>query len=287
VGKTALRGKAAVLGPDGDVKVPAEPETPSDPAVWPTRSASMVKAGRWPLLLPAIQSAAVPINFGTASVLPEASVAVAGNVWQCNFDGLVLPGEGGRKGQTLRNGDLFASDGRALYRVNLGADNWFFPAEMDRELWRVFLGEEQFPEGTTLSVAGELRTRMLGDFFDDDARGIGRVDLGAQYLLQCEAVPVAGAGTVGQASAPIVLGQTRITLSPAQETFKWSLSISREAASMVSAWTAYRKSVAGPNFSLPASLRLRLTGFDVDDGSPDPRGQVAMTMPQTKLEITQ
>ena len=283
VGKTGVRGKSVVLGPDGEVKVPAEPDKPSDPAVWPARNASMANSGRWPLLLPAIQSANV-ISFGTASVLPEASAA-GGSVWLCNFNGLILPGGGGRKGQTLRSGDRFASDGRALYRVNGGADNWYFPAEMDRELWRVFLGEDQFPDGATLTVAGELRTRMLGDFFDDDARGIGRVDLGAQYLLQCEAVPVFGTAIVGQAGAAVVLGQTRITLSPAQETFKWSLSIRREAA-MVSAWSAYRKSSAGPNFALPVSLRLRLTAFDVDDASSDPRGQVAMTMPETKLEIT-
>ncbi len=285
VGKTGARGKDVVLAADGAVAVPAVPDTPSDPAVWPARSASMAKSGRWPILLPAVQSQNV-LSFGTASVLPEASAA-PGSVWVCAFDGLMLPGEGGRKGQTLRSGERFASDGRALYRVNTGADNWFFPAEMDRELWRVFLGEDQFPVGATLSVAGELRTRMLGDFFDDDARGIGRVDLGAQYLLQCEAVPVFGTAIVGQASAPVVLGQTRITLSPSQETFKWSLSIRREAAAMVSAWSAYRKSVAGPSFPLPASLRLRLTAFDVDDGSHDPRGQVAMTMPETKLEITQ
>ncbi len=286
VGKTGARGKAAVLGPDGDVKVPAEPEIPSDPAVWPTRSASMVKSGRWPILLPAIQSPYVA-SFGTASVLPDAASS-AGMVWASGLYPpavVSLPGEGGRKGQTIKSGERFASDGRALYRVN-AQGNWYYPAEMDRELWRVFFDDAQFPEGAVLNVAGELRTRMLGDFFDDDARGVGRVDVAAQYLLLCEAVPVSGSAGLGQVSAPVVLGQTRITLSPALETFRWALSVRREALTMVSAWSAYRKTMAGGNFTLPATIRLRLTNFDIDDASPDPRGQVALIMPPTRLDIT-
>jgi hypothetical protein len=285
VGKTGIRGKDAVIGPDGEIKVPAEPEAPSDPAVWPARSASMSKAGRWPLLLPAIQNPIV-LSFGTSSVLPEAS-ASAQTVWTCTIpDGLSLAGEGGRKGQTIKFGERFASDGRAFYRVNSAEDNWYFPAEMDRELWRVFLGEDQFPDGGSLNVSGQLRSRMLGDFFDDDARGIGRVDIGAQYMIVCEAVPVFGTAVLGAVSAPVVLGSARLTLSPSLETFRWSLAIRREGAGMVSAWTAYRKSMAGPNFTLPASLRLRLTRFDVDDAAADPRGQVAIIMPPTKLDIT-
>jgi len=284
VGKTASRGKAAVLGPDGEIKVPEEPETPSDPAVWPARSASMAKAGRWPILLPAIQSSNV-LSFGTASVLPEAS-ASAGSVWICtNPAGVSLSGEGGRKGQTIKSGERFGSDGRAFYRVNAGSGNWYYPAEMNRELWRVSFDEAQFPAGAVLNVAGELRTRMLGDFFDDDARDVGRVDVAGQYLLLCEAVPVTGTVALGQVLDPVVLGQTRITLSPALETFRWSLSVRREALTMVSAWTAYRKTMEGGNFSLPAAIRLRLTNFDIDDASPDPRGQVALIMPPTRLDI--
>lgn len=285
VGKTGERGKDAVVGTDGTVKVPAVPEKPSEPAVWPARSAMMAKAGRWPMLLPAIEQSNV-LSFGTASLLPEASQSV-GSVWVCtNPAGVDLPGGGGRKGQMIKAGERFGSDGRALYRVNVGANNVYYPAEMDRELWRVFLGPDQFAEGAVLSIAGELRTRMLGDFFDDDARGVGRVDVGAQYMLMCEAVPVFGTALAGQVSSPIVLGATRITLSPALETFQWSLSIRREATAMVSAWTAYRKSMAGGNFALPATIRLRLTAFDMDDASPDPRGQVALIMPQTRLDIT-
>jgi hypothetical protein len=113
------------------------------------------------------------------------------------------------------------------------------------------------------------------------------VDVAAQYLLVCEAVPVSGGSVaVGQVSSPVVLGQTRITLSPALETFRWSLSVRREALTMVSAWSAYRKTMAGGNFSLPATIRLRLTNFDIDDASPDPRGQVALIMPPTRLDIT-
>lgn len=283
IGKTGQRGTSAEMNSDGTVKVPAVPEEPSDPAVWPMRSATMAKAERWPLLLPA-QESENPISFGTANSLPTMTEAT---VWNCTVaDGLVLPGSGGRRSQFVKYGEKFASDGRCFYRVVSGGSSLWHPAEMDRELWRVLLADEQFPEGATLSIGGEIRMRMLGDFFDDDARGIGRVDLGAQYLLRCEAVPVQGTLTLDAASSPVVLGETRVTLSPALETFKWSLSIRREAAGMVSSWMAYRKAKEGQNFELPAALRMRLTGFDIDDDSPDPRGQVALIMPATRLEIT-
>lgn len=301
VGATGVKGRAEVLDKDGRVLAPAVPEKPSLPALWPARSAGMAAGNRWPMLLPAqvgvSQAASTLPVFGTATP--------AGSIWVCtDQDGFVLPGGGGRKSQKVAAGEYFASDGRALYKVvpetyppadylGNGTTAKYFPQEMERELWRVFLGEEQFPLGANLFIRGELRTRMLGDFFDDDARGIGRVDYGAQYLLKCEAVPVFGTAHLGDIAtgwsfspAPVLLGQTRMTLSPALEVFSWSLSIRREALGMVSAWTAYRNSTAGADFALPATIRLRLTNFDMDDASPDPRGQVALVMPFTRLEVT-
>ena len=277
IGKTASSGRPAVTAQDGTVTVPAVPSEDSEPAVWPVRTNTA--PGKWPLLLPAVEDAGI----SDVSTLP---VMAAGTVWKCTA-GIVLPGGSGRKSQTVPPNGYFASDGRAFYRVNReGSTDLYHPLEMERELWRVLLGDEQFPEGADLSVAGEIRTRMLGEFFDDDARNLARVDLGGQYVLKCEAVPVEGTVSLGAASAAVQLGQTRVALSPSLETFRWELSIRRETAGMVSSWLAYRKAQTGGNFELPAVIRLRLAAFDVDDASADPRGQVALIMPGTKLEIS-
>jgi hypothetical protein len=169
--------------------------------------------------------------------------------------------------------------------VREGSTDLYHPLEFERELWRALVGDEQFPEGTTLSVAGEIRTRMVGEFFDDDARNLPRVDYGGQYLLKCEAVPLVGTVSLGATSTPVLLGQTRVTLSPNLESFRWELKVTRSESGIASSWLAYRKAAAGAAFSLPAVLRLRLAAFDVDDASANPRGQIALTMPGTALEV--
>jgi hypothetical protein len=279
VGAIGQNGRAEIVS--GTDIVPAVPAVPATPAVWPFRSTAMVASQKWPLLLPAVTA----VSFGTALAVP--STLVAGSVYVVgNSQGLTLPGGGGRKSQKASLGQYFATDGRCFYLVNK-EENTYFPTEMDRELWRVFLGDSQFPDGAVLSVRGELRARMLGDFFDDDARGVGRVDAGAQFMLKCEAVPVALTTALGVAATPVLLGETRMTISPALETFAWSLSIRRQAiGGMVSSWSAYRKSAVGGDFGLPAVIRLRLTSFDMDNTSPDPRGQIALVMPPTNLEVT-
>jgi hypothetical protein len=282
VGKIGKNGSDAVVDADGKVTAPSVPAEPSAPALWPLRTPSMVSGGRWPLLLPSItRSSSISHNSGD---LPTAE---AGGVWQyTGSDELLLPGGGGRKSQKVRTNGYFGYDGRAWYRLTKEGNN-YYPAEMERELWRVMLTDVQFPEGAVLMVNGEIRVRMLADFFDDDARDVGRVDFGGQYILRCEAVPVAGAVSLGAVSAPVLLGQTRVTLAPSLETFAWSLNVRKEATGMVSSWMAYRKAQSGGAFTLPAALRLRLVAFDVDDDSRDPRGQVALIMPSTKLEITE
>jgi len=277
IGRVGSTGAAAQTDASGSIIVPEIDAVEANPAVWPVRSNPRV----WPLLLPAVTDASVT----TVSTLP--SVPSSPGVYQnTGTDPLAIPGGSGRRGQTVPVNGFFASDTRAWYRVEReGATNLYHPQEMERELWRALIGDEQFPEGATLSISGEIRTRMVGEFFDDDARAIPRVDLGGQYLLKCEAVPVAGTVSLGAASTAVLLGQTRVTLSPNLESFRWELKITRTATAMVSSWLAYRKATAGATFALPAALRLRLAGFDVDDASANPRGQIALTMPATTLEI--
>ena len=277
IGRVGRTGAAAQTDASGSIIVPEIDAVDANPAVWPVRSNPRV----WPLLLPAVTDVSVT----TVSALP--AVPSSASVYQnTGTNPLAIPGGSGRRGQTVPVNGFFASDTRAWYRVEReGATDLYHPMEMERELWRALIGDEQFPEGATLSISGEIRTRMVGEFFDDDARAIPRVDLGGQYLLKCEAVPVAGSVSLGAASAAVLLGQTRVTLSPNLESFRWELEITRTATAMVSSWLAYRKATAGATFALPAALRLRLAGFDVDDASANPRGQIALTMPATTLEV--
>jgi hypothetical protein len=302
-GSIGKMGQKATLDEKGSVVEDAVPEEPAKPVSWPARSESMLKGDRWPYLLPAIYyGTAIEYNgttyFGSsASYAAVAAVpSLTGStrrpkVYQASTP-LALPGGGGRKGQNVPANGFFADDGRCLYRV-FRDQNTFYPLEMERELWRIMLTGDQFPVGATLTASGEVRIRMLGSFFDDEARGRGRVDYAAQYFLQCEAVPIiASESFLGPAAAPIVLGRTRIGLSSAQETFAWNLSILRESGGMSTSWRAYGKASDGVAFPLPSALRLRLTAFDIDDSLEsdpeelfDPRGQIALITPSGKLQI--
>lgn len=277
VGATGTKGQSEQKGATGDIIVPEVPETPAAPAVWPARK----NAAKWPYLLGAITDES-PTSAATLPAEP-----LAGTVFQ-NTSGaaMALPGGNGRKAQSVPDDGFFAYDGRAFYRVAADGGDDYFALEMERELWRVLLGSEQFPEGAALEIGGEIRSRLIGEPFDDDARDVPRLDYGAQYILRCEAVPVAGGGSLGAASAPVVLGETPVRLSPNLETFRWSLKAKRDASGIASAWVAYGKAAAGATFALPAAIRLRLVNFDCDDASADPRGQVALIMPATKLEVT-
>ncbi len=277
IGRTAAFAVPAVKDDAGTVVTPEIPAVDADPAVWPARPLS----GKLPLLLPAATDASV----ADVTSLPAHA---AGSVWRYTGtpDDLLLPGGAGRKSQKVPTNGNFASDGRAFYRVvQQGATTIYHPLEMERELWRVFLDDAQFPDGAELYVAGEIRARLVGEPFDAASRDVPRVDYGAQYVLVCEAVPVAGTTAAGAAGTVVTLGSTRLTMSPLLETFRWELTVRREAGAVSSSWLAYRKAQAGAGLVVPSVLRLRLIQWDVDDSSEDPRGQVAFIMPQTKLEI--
>jgi hypothetical protein len=307
IGAVARKGQKAEVDEKGNVLVPAVADEPAAPQLWPGRSVSMARGSRWPLLLSAADYEERDLSEGAISSPAFRAVgdveavpsALAGStlaplVYRNNsLEPLMLPGGSGRRSQVVPPQGLFADDGRCFYRVLKGAGNVYYPAEMERELWRVALTDVQFPNGALLTAGGEIRIQMLGDFFDDEARGVARVDYAGQYFLQCEAVPLEdSSATLGRALEPVVIGRTRVALSPAVESFRWSLSILREAEATTASWFAYGKiSDLTAVLPLPAVLRLRLTGFDVDNASQDnidifdPRGQIALIAPSSRLQI--
>jgi hypothetical protein len=285
VGRPGDRGQAQQKDEAGNVIVPEIAPVEAEPAVWPLRSASMLASGKWPLLLPAISDASVT----DAASLPGSMPAWPGAVYRhTGTASLQLPGGLGRKSQVVPTNGLYGSDGRAWYAVALdAASGLYHPTEMERELWRIYVGAEQFPPASLLSATGEIRHRLVGEPFDDDARSLGSVVLGCSYLLRLQVVPVAGASASGAASAPITIGQTRLTLSPALESLRWSATLTRAADGSISGnWRAYgAASGTTAQISVPGILRLVLTAWDVDDSSTNARGQVALVAPAASVEV--
>jgi hypothetical protein len=285
IGRSAQSGAAAKRDATGNVIEPEIPAVAADPAVWPARRGS-----RFPVLLQAVESAGEAVLDTT--VLPIGTALDAGKVYR--YTGteteFYLPGDFGRKDQRVRAGETFTYEQGAYYRVrNESGGNIYYPVEFERELWRVYLGPDQFPQGAVLTVSGELRLRLVGEFFEAAAKDVPMLDLAAQYLLICEAVELAEGNVLGAPVRTKILGATRLSVSPVLETMRWSLLVKNEAGLVSSNWTTYAKSIAGEGFTAPSVLRLRLAGFDVDDTRRDAeeplRGQVALIMPQTKVEV--
>lgn len=279
VGRPGQIGSSLKKDSLGNVIEPEIPEITADPALWPSK-----KGSRLPVLLPAVSA----LSISDVSDIPVATApAVFRNV---SSGEIILPGDYGRKDQSVPSQGLFAWAKGSYYRVRSEGGSIYYPLEFERELWRIYIGPDQFPKNSLLEVTGELRMRLVGEFFDAVIKPFPQVDLAAQFILKCEAIQVAAGQQLGAAVRTVLLGETKVALSPALESMRWNLRVKNEDGVAASNWFTYGRSAAGEGFTTPAILRLRLAGFDVDDtqaDQPEPvRGQIAMIMPQTKLEVT-
>lgn len=253
--------------------------TATEMMMWPPRQGT-----NFPVLLQAVPAAEVT---DTATV-PE--TPVDGTVYRSTaVEPLFLPGGMGRKSQWVPHYGYFASAQGILYRVKPEGGDIYYPLEFERELWRVSLGADQMPPGAVLKTSGELQFRLSGAFFDAVMQTRVPLELAAQYMLTAEAITFADEPNIGAPTGVVTLGATKLNLSPTMETMRWALEIKNQGGAVSSTWSAYGKSGAADNFAAPMVLRLRLAAFDVDDqsgGEPAPvRGQIALAMPETKLEI--
>jgi hypothetical protein len=277
IGQPAKAGQAQIKDANGNILQEAVTEASANPSLWPARRSS-----KFPLLLGAIAKTSVPPQ--NVTTVPN-TTGIYRNILNA---ALVIPGGSGRKSQNVPNGGLFAVNAHGVfYRVN-ESQTAYHPLEFDRELWRVFVGSAQFPPQSKLYVDGEIRMKLFGEFFDDDARDIEQVKLAAQFKLKCEALLMDADDLMGDVVETILLGETRVALSPGYETMPWQLRIQNSAEGISSTWTAYQNSFSSDLFRVPAVIRCRLCEFDVDNESEEsnPRGQVALVMPQTTLSIT-
>lgn len=278
VGATGRAGRPAGRSEDGQV-VAEVPEEPAAPALFPPRRGS-----RMPALLQAVQSAA-PVN---TAVLPVGSALVDGTVYRyTGSEEFFVPGDLGRPSLKLPTQGLFAYKQGQFYRVRSEGENVYFPVEFERELWRMHLLSQQMPVGATLTIGGELRYRLLGEFFDAALAKQALLDLAAQYTLYVEAVELAEGAALGAVVRTTRLATTRLILSPVLNSFRWRLTVTRDTAGLASSFTAFSTTTSARGFATPFILRMRLGGFDIDDvASQVVRGQVALIMPATRAEVS-
>jgi len=277
VGSTGKPARPGGKNNEGEV-VPEVPEAPATPALFPPRRGS-----KMPVLLQAVQSSA-PVN---TSVLPTGTALVDGRVYRyTGSEEFFVPGDLGRPTLKLPSQGVFAYKQGQFYRVRSEGGSVYYPVEFERELWRVHLSAQQMPEGATLTIGGELRYRLLGEFFDAVLSKQAPLDLAAQYMLYVEALELEEGGALGAVKRTTTLAATQVIVSPVLESFRWRLAVTRDASGLASSFTAFSTTTSASGFSAPFILRMRLGGFDIDDMASDVvRGQVALIMPPTRAEV--
>lgn len=231
---------------------------------------------RLPMLLPALKGATVT---NTSSHPATPSIGVYRNSGAAAIE---LPAANGRKTQTVAAQDYFAWDGRVFYRVIRRGDH-YYPLEMERVLWRAVFREELLPAGSMATAAFDLAFELKAG--EPDAP---RLDVGAQYLVIFDCVPVtdlSGEPNIGAAESPLIVGEYRLPLSAAKTTNRFGVKLTRTADGSTSQTTGLNRTVAGPSLPTDFALRCRLSCFDVDDTSADPRGTLTVSMPGVVLTV--
>lgn len=240
-----------------------------------------LRGTRLPFLLPALKDATVT---DTTTIPSTPSVGVYRN------DGtapLLLPPANARKLQTVPPGDWFGWDGRMFYRA-IKREDHFYPREMERVLWKAVFREELLPAGSVAYANFDLTLDLRAGGPDAVSTDAPRLDVGAQYLLvfDCvETTDVAGAPNIGTASAPLTIGEFRIPLSAARMTNRFGVRLTRSATGCASEAFGLNRTIPGPGLPPSFALRCRLSCFDVDDSTADPRGTLGVTMPGVVLTI--
>jgi hypothetical protein len=251
-------------------------EKTSGPSLYPAK-----RNGKYAWLLPAIHSSAVT---ATTSV-PDIALA-KGVVYRNNgSSSLVLPGGGGRKGQTVLAGEYFGGDGRCLYALrSAGSSTSYYPVEMERNLMRVMVWPSQFPANSELLLSWQLELSCATD----------TLVAGAEYVMRVELTPVPDASTpvvtaenVGNLGAIVPVMASRIVFSRSVSEVRWfSIKLKRSAAGGTSEYVDYGVKSLGPIVPQgPFLLTVRLVQWDVDDGTSAPTGQVGVFMPETQMTV--
>lgn len=240
-----------------------------------------LRGTKLPLLL-AAQRNTSPQGVSSLPLSPSANV-----YRNTGTSDILLPGGNGRKSQPCHAGDYFAWDGRMFYRAAKRGDI-YYPAEMERTLWRAVLGS-LMPRGSIACAAFDLALELKAGGPEAAQSESPRLDIGAQYMLVFEAVPITdetGSPNIGSGGTPVVLGEYRIPVSAAKMSNAFGVKLARSSSGESSSQTSGLNSTTnGPALPDNFALRCRLTCFDADDTTPDPRGTITVTMPATVLTV--
>jgi hypothetical protein len=224
------------------------------------------------ILLPAIHDA-TPTN---VTALPGAAGDFAGQVYCNNQEAtLVLPTIAGRKSATVGSFGFFGSDGRTWYLLTRsGTTKSYFPTEMERELFMVYVNEKMLRAGRTLSVPLQLLPQMISG----NTRG--------HYLLVVEV------GAAGEETEPATLAGNlsaitwnatallshKIIVGPVAIPMPFGFEIARAANGDLSAqrmlygaWEGGAQEPASANFV----VRGRLINFDTENSITAARGIIS------------
>ena len=256
------------------------------PALYPEK-----RNGKYAWLLPAIHSASAQL----VTAVPDVSVA-AGVVYRNNgTSALSLPAGGGRKTQIVPVGGYFGGDGRAIYALaRKDSSTSYFPLEMERDLIRVIIRNEQFPENSSLTLSWQIDSAFYTDM----------VVAGGQYVMPVSisslpdaSVPAVTGLNVGAVGASVEIMAPRLVLSRnVKETRQFSITLNRQRVSQGGASLlrgesqsmSYGVTTIGP--AVPDGtllLTVRLTQWDVDDSTSSATGQVSIMMPATQINVDQ
>ena len=252
-------------------------EKVSGPSLYPAK-----RNGKYAWLLPAIHSSAVTATTSVPDIASAKGVVYRNN----GSPSLVLPGGGGRKGQTVLAGEYFGGDGRCLYALRSAgaASTSYYPVEMERNLVRVMVWPSQFPTNSELSLSWQLELSCLTD----------TLVAGAEYVMRVELTPVPDASTpvvtaenVGNLGAVVPVMASRIVFSRSVSEVRWfSIKLKRSAAGGTSEYVDYGVTSLGPIVPPgPFLLTVRLVQWDVDDETSTPTGQVGVFMPETQMTV--
>lgn len=248
------------------------------PVVFPQK-----RGAKYAALLPALHASVV----SAATSVPDVASATGRVFRNTSAGSLLLPGGGGRKSQMVQPGGLFAGDGMAIYAVRgMEGTTSYYPLEMERDLVRMVVQREQFPDGSALSLSWKIELGLL----TDSVISAGCLMVVDVLQFASATSPAVTGVNVGTPQASVRIAQSRFSLSRGSvDTRAFLMRLVREAGGVkTSEFTEFGVKVPGPVFGDgDLLLSIRLINWDIDDVTQLPKGQISLLMPDAQLTVEQ
>jgi hypothetical protein len=241
--------------------------------------------------LPAVTSGLLPAihDASPSDALVTDPVAAAGQVYRnATTASLTLPAALGRPATTVDPGGFYGSDGRLFYPVERAAGtNSFYPLELTRDLFSVYVAEEMFPQAATLRLSFDLALRTFSS--NTMAQWVVVLQIG-QRASDTSPAPI-GLNLKGfewlapSVQQPITFGSIAQTHSVGVQIQRLSDGDSGPVFRGSSLAFGVMKACQAPTAN-GFVLRARLAQFDTENNVASPAGFVAYAMSGGKMEIS-